>query len=94
MNMQKEISVSIYCCYTSFTSVTEPVEETQSTLRCFGRFRDIPPPPYNLAAGLQRMQESEDVTPVLETEVGFAHQDVEVAGVVETHLKVIILIEL
>ena len=43
---------------------------------------------------LQRMQEAEGVTPVLETEVGLADQDVEVAGVVETHLKVVILIEL
>ena len=42
------------------------------------------------------MQEAEGVTPVLETEVGLADQDVEVAGVgvVETHLKVVILIEL
>ena len=43
---------------------------------------------------LQRKQEAEGVTPVLETEVGLADQDVEVAGVVETHLKVVILIEL
>lgn len=43
---------------------------------------------------LQRMQEAEGVTPVLETEVGLADQDVEVAGVEETHLKVVILIEL
>lgn len=40
------------------------------------------------------MQEAEGVAPVLETEVGFAHQDVEHPGVVETHLKVVILIEL
>ena len=40
------------------------------------------------------MQEAEGVTPVLETEVGLADQDVEVAGVVETHLKIVILIEL
>ena len=40
------------------------------------------------------MQEAEGVTPVLETEVGLADQDVEVTGVVETHLKVVILIEL
>ena len=40
------------------------------------------------------MQEAEGVAPVLETEVGLAHQDVEVARVVETHLKVVILIEL
>lgn len=43
---------------------------------------------------LQRMQEAEGVAPVLETEIGLAYQDVEVAGVVETHLKVVILIEL
>ena len=40
------------------------------------------------------MQKAEGVAPVLETEVGLAHQDVEVAGVVKTHLKVVILIEL
>ena len=40
------------------------------------------------------MQEAEGVAPVLETGVGLAYQDVEVAGVVETHLKVVILIEL
>ena len=40
------------------------------------------------------MQETEGVAPVLETEVDLAHQDVEHSGVVETHLKVVILIEL
>ena len=40
------------------------------------------------------MQEAEGVAPVLETEVGLAYQDVEVAGVIETHLKVVVLIKL
>ena len=40
------------------------------------------------------MQKSEGVAPVLETEVRSGNQDVEVAGVVETHLKIVILIEL
>lgn len=40
------------------------------------------------------MQEAEGVAPVLETEVRSGNQDVEVAGVVETHLKIVILIEL
>ena len=35
------------------------------------------------------MQKSEGVAPVLETEVRSGNQDVEVAGVVETHLKIV-----